>query len=72
MVSVSFGTMPTKPRRAADPDVLTQRRYLRCLETGHHYGEETVSRHFQGHLVQLRVCRKCGVPEKPKIRTATR
>jgi hypothetical protein len=60
--------------KAKTPDIdtsLIDRRFARCLMTGGHtYGEEVVIRDFRGAMVELRICRKCSVPESPKNVTA--
>lgn len=49
----------------------TSQKYARCLaDGGHVYGAETVVRNFRAAQITLRVCRRCKVPEKPKVRTA--
>lgn len=63
--------MTNKPRTPDIDTRVTDRRYARCLMSGGHtYGEEVVIRDFRGNQVELRVCRKCGVPESPKNVTA--
>jgi hypothetical protein len=60
-----------KPRTPDIDTRVTDRRYARCLLTGgHHYGDEVISRDFRGTMVELRICRKCSVPESPKNVTA--
>jgi len=48
----------------------TDRRFARCAGT-HRYGVRTIIRDFRGHRVELRVCRACGVPESPRLKTAS-
>jgi len=49
---------------------LTDRLYERCAGK-HRYSEATIRRDFRGATVELRVCLRCGVPEKPKLHTTT-
>jgi len=49
---------------------LTDRLYARCAGQ-HRYSEATIRRDYQGHTLDLRVCLRCGVPEKPKLKTAS-
>lgn len=46
----------------------TSQKFARCLaSTGHRYGETRISRDYIGHRVWLRLCERCGVPERPKL-----
>lgn len=64
--------MSKTPRPPIVRSTATDRRYARCLVSGgHRYGVETVSRDYAGYPVELRVCRRCQVPEKPRLRTTS-